>query len=169
MGNKTIYVSEKDESLFEQAKEIAGEALSSVIVRALREFVSRHQDKQKGMKDVSVKIGVYGAEREQRFIGALLGKWSGFSDDNVWFLKATMYRTQKENVAVLLETVSKASLFTDKKAWTASGEYLSNPRKSELIVGKSADELQDKLPRALYLSLLEYTKKDESPVEFLDI
>ena len=36
MGNKTIYVSEKDEVLFNRAKEIAGEALSSVIARALQ-------------------------------------------------------------------------------------------------------------------------------------
>lgn len=169
MPNKTIYVSEKDASLFEQAKEIAGEALSSVIVRALSEYVSRHQDKQKGMKEVSVKVGVDGAEREQRFVGSLVGKWSGFSDDKVWFLKSIIYRTQKENWAVLLETVCKASLLTNKKEWKESGDYLINPKRSEIIIGKSSKELQSKLPKELYISLTEYTKQYESPVEYLDI
>ncbi len=169
MPNKTIYVSEKDESLFEQAKEIAGETLSTVIVRALREFVSRYQDKQKGMKEISVKVGLHGAQREQKFIGTPLGKWSGFSDDKVWFLKATIYRTQKENWAILLETVCKASLLTNKKEWKESGDYLINPQKSELIVGRSSEELKSKLPKALYISLTEYEKQYESPVEYLDI
>lgn len=169
MPNKTIYVSEKDESLFEQAKEIAGEALSSVIVRALREFVTRHQEKQNGMKDVSVKVGVPGAEREQRFVGSFVGKWSGFSDDKVWFLKANIYRTQKENWAVLLETVCKASLLTNKKEWKESGDYLINPKKSELIVGQSPEDIKNKLPKDLYASLIEHTKQYESPVEYLDI
>ena len=169
MSNKTIYVSDKDEPLFDQAKELAGEALSSVIVRALREFVSRHQDKQKGMKEVTVKVGVHDAEREQRFIGQQIGKWSGLSDDKVWFMKAVIYRTQKENWAILLETVSKASLLTDHKSWTANGEYLSNPRKSELLVDKTPDALKNVIPAELYTSLAEHAKQYESPVEFLDI
>ncbi|HEX8966009.1 MAG TPA: EXLDI protein [Patescibacteria group bacterium] len=169
MSNKTIYVSEKDESLFEQAKEIAGEALSSVIVRALREFVSRYQDKQKGMKEISVKVGVHEAEREQKFVGTLVGKWSGFSDDKIWFLKASIYRTQKGNWAILLETVCKASLLTNKKDWKESGDYLINPQKNELIIGKSPEELKSKLPQELYISLAEHAKQFENPVEYLDI
>ncbi len=169
MPNKTIYVSEKDASLFEEAKEIAGEALSSVIVRALSEFVTRHQDKKKGMKEVGAKVGVDGAEREQRFIGSLIGTWNGFSNDKVWFLKANIYRTQKENWAVLLETVCKASLLTNKKEWKESGDYLINPKKSELFVGKSSDDLKDKLPNDLYVTLVEHDKQYESPVEYLDI
>src|SRR5487761_902263 len=102
MGNKTIYVSDKDESLFNRAKEIAGEALSSVIARALREYVSRHEEKEKGMKEISVKIGQSNSQREQRFIGQEVGKWSGFSDDKVWLMDAKIYRTQKENWAILL-------------------------------------------------------------------
>ncbi|HEY4876569.1 MAG TPA: hypothetical protein VIH86_13410, partial [Puia sp.] len=63
MGNRTIYVSEKDESLFERAKEIAGEALSSVIARALREYVTRNEEKGKGMKEITVKIGQHDSQR----------------------------------------------------------------------------------------------------------
>ncbi len=169
MGNKTIYVSEKDESLFEQAKDLAGEALSSVIVRALREFVSRHQDMQKGMKEVSIKVGTASAERELRFVGSQIGKWSGFSDDKVWYLKSYIFRTQKENWAVLLETVCKTSLLTNKKEWKESGDYLVNPKKSELFVGKSPEELKSKIPNELYSSIVEYAKQYEAPIEFLDI
>jgi EXLDI family protein len=169
MPNKTIYVSDSDVTLFEEAKNIAGEALSSVISRALREYVSRHQDKQKGMKEVSVKVGIDGAEREQRFVGSLAGKWNGFSDDKVWFLKAAIYRTQKSNWAVLLETVCKASLLTNKKEWKESGDYLINPKRSELIVGASPEEIKKQLPEDLYVSLSEHAKQYEHPVEILDI
>jgi EXLDI family protein len=169
MPNKTIYVSEKDASLFEKAKEIAGEALSSVIVRALNEYIARHQNKEKGMKEVSIKVGVDGAEREQRFIGSRIGEWSGFSDDKIWFLKAVIFKTQKENWAVLLETICKASMFTNKKEWKKSGEYLINPKKSELVIGKTPEELQNKLPNELYISLIQHAKHDENPIEYLDI
>ncbi len=169
MANKTIYVSEKDESLFEQAKTIAGEALSSVIVRALREFIARQEDKQKDMEEIGLKVGVDGAEREQRFIGSRIGKWSGFSDDKIWFLKANIYRTQKENWAVWLGTICKASLLTNKKEWKESGDYLVNSQKSELLVGKSPEELKGKIPQELYSSILEYAKQYETPVEYLDI
>ncbi len=169
MANKTIYVSEKDVSLFEQAKEIAGEALSSVIVRALSEYVSRNLDKKKGMKEISVKVGKGGLEREQRFIGSWFGDWSGLSDNKVWYQKATIYRTQKENWVVLLETLYKASLLTDSKEWKKSGDYLINPKRCDLIVGKSAEELKDKLPKDLYSTLIDCAKQDENPIEYLDI
>lgn len=169
MPNKTIYVSEKDASLFEKAKQIAGEALSSVIVRALSEYIARHQNRSKGMKDVSVKVGIAGVEREQRFIGSRFGEWNGFSNDKVWFMKGVIYKTQKENWAVLLETICKASLLTNKKEWKESGDYLINPNKSELVIGKSPEELKGKLPTELYLSVLEHTKHEENPVEYLDI
>ena len=169
MANKTIYVSEKDTSLFEQAKEIAGEALSSVIARALREFVSRNQDKKKGMKEITVKVGKDNLEREQHFIGLWVGDWSGFSDSKEWYQKATIYRTQRENWAVLLETLYKTSLLTNKKEWKESGDYLMNPKRSDLIVGKSTEELKDKLPKDLYNILIDYAKQDENPIEYLDI
>ena len=134
MGNKTIYVSEKDESLFNKAKEIAGEALSSVIALALREYVSRHEEKTKGMKEITVKVGVQGSEREQRFVGQEIGKWSGFSNDKVWLMDAVIYQTQKGNWAILLRQSAKATLLTNPKEWKNSGDYLENATKKELIV-----------------------------------
>jgi EXLDI family protein len=169
MPNKTIYVSDKDVLLFEQAKEIAGEALSSVIVRALKEFVSRNQELKKGMKEVSLKVGINGIEREQRFIGSWVGEWRGFSDDKVWYMKAVIYRTQKENWAVLLETICKASLLTDKKGWKESGDYLINAKKSVLLIAKTPQELRETLPEELYHALQDHAVKTENPIEYLDI
>lgn len=168
MSNKTIYVSDKDESLFERAKEIAGEALSSVIARALREFVARNEEKGKGMKEITVKIGQHDSQREQRFVGQEIGKWSGFSDDNEWWMDAKMYKTQKGNWAILLNYSVKATLFTNPGDWKAK-EYLDHSSKTELIVGESLEAIEKKLPKKLFSTLEDLSKKYETPVEYLDI
>jgi EXLDI family protein len=169
MPNKTIYVSDSNASLFEEAKNIAGEALSSVITRALREYVGRHQKKAQGMKEVSILVGKHDAERENRFVGAVLNEWQGFSDDKEWWMTATIYRTQKGNWAVHLATICKGTLLTDKKAWKESGDYLINPRQSELLIGSTTKDFKDKLPQELYSTLTNIMEKDEKPVEYLDI
>ena len=169
MGNRTIYVSEKDESLFNRAKEIAGEALSSVIARALREYVARHEEKGKSMKEITVKVGQHDSQREQRFVGHEIGKWSGFSDDKVWLMDAKIYLTQKENWAILLNHATKASLLTNPGEWKNSGEYLEHSSKTELIVGDSLELVKNKLPKTLYATLEDLSKKYENPVEYLDI
>lgn len=169
MPNKTIYVSPADESIFEDAKTLAGEALSSVIARALKEFVARHSTKADGMKEIAVKVGSHDAEREQRFVGTEVNKWQGFSDDKEWYLQATIYRTQKNNWAVLLTHIAKVSLFTDKKKWKESGDYLVNPKRSELIVGTAVKEMEKKLPAPLWQMLQDVEKQNETEIEYLDI
>jgi EXLDI family protein len=169
MGNKTIYVSEKDEVLFNEAKEIAGEALSSVIVRALREYVTRNSKTEKGMKEITVKVGREGALREQKFIGTSLGNWSGFSNDKEWLMEAHIYKTKKGSIAVHLKTAAKATLLTNPALWRASGDYLINESDAVLLVGEKTTELKDKVPTLLYEILENITKREESPVEYLDI
>ena len=169
MPNKTIYVSDNDLSLFEEAKEIAGEALSSVIATALKEYIARNKSISQGMKELSLSVGPAAAEREVRFVGKKMQDWSGFSDDKKWWMSGTIYRTQKGNWALYLTTVCKASLLTDKKAWKESGDYLTNPRSAELLTGSTISEFQGRIPEdlaRLFLSLLE---KDEKPIEYLDI
>jgi EXLDI family protein len=168
MGNKTIYVSEKDESLFDRAKEIAGEALSSVISRALREYVARNEEKGKGMKETTVKVGQHDSQREQRFVGQEVGKWSGFSDDKEWWMDAKIYKTQKGNWAILLHHSVKATLLTSPGDWKAR-EYLEHSSKTELVVGDSLDAVEKKLPKTLFSTLQDIAKRYENPVEYLDI
>ena len=168
MPNKTIYVSEQDVSLFEEAKDIAGGALSSVIARALREYVSKHQKKTQGMKEVSVKVGSHNSQRDQRFIGEEIGKWSGFSDDKIWLMDAKIYQTKKGNWAILLRHSSKATLLTNPHEWQKNAEYL-DAAKTDLIVGENLSKLKKKLPLSLYATIEDVSKKYEAPVEYLDI
>lgn len=169
MGNKTIYVSEKDEKLFDRAKDIAGEALSSVITKALREYVSRHEEKAHGMKEISVKVGQLTSQREQRFIGQEVGKWSGLSDDKSWLMDAKIYRTQKGNWAILLRQSAKATLLTNPKQWSKNAEYLEQTNGTELIVSENLEQIKNNLPKAIFSTLEDMATRFETPIEYLDI
>src|SRR5581483_7226882 len=119
MANRTIYVSEQDEPIFERAKDIAGEGLSGVISKALREFVLRHEKKQERLEEVSVMVGSSGSQREQRFIGREIYTWQGVDDRKEWWLRAHVYLTKKNQIAIYLCHLCKTSLLLDKKKWMA--------------------------------------------------
>lgn len=169
MPTKTIYVSEHDVPVFEEARTVAGETLSSIIVRALREFLVRHQQLESGYKEISVRTGSRGGEQEQRFYGAKIGDWRGFSDDHEWWMQAQVYRTQKGNWAVLLTQVCKASLLTDKKRWQESGDYLLDSRRSDLLVASTPAGLEGIVPSDLHRFLTDLASHADQPVTYLDI
>jgi EXLDI family protein len=169
MPNRTIYVSQKDAPVFEQAQQLAGEALSSVIARALREYLARHQARDRDMKEVGVRVGPRGAEREKRFVAVNVGKWKGLSGDKAWWLEATVYRTQKRNWAIFLDYKGKTSVVTDPKAWVSSGDYLVNARHADLVVVAAPDELGENAPEGLKEYLRTLAARDEGPVDYLDI
>lgn len=169
MPNKTIYVSQKDEELFEEAQNIAGVTLSSVIARALREFIVQTKSRRDGMKEIRINVGIKGSEREQRFIGSQINKWQGLNDDKTLFQEAKIYITNKRNLAILLTTVSKASLLTNPNEWKKSGAYLENNHISELLVAEKADQLEGKIPTELLKVVKDSSEKEEKTVEYLDI
>lgn len=169
MPNKTIYVSDGDIQLFEEAKEIAGEALSSVISRALREYITRHTKKNQGMKEISIKVGRGNAEQEKRFVGSKIGDWRGFDDDQEWWMEAGIYLTQKNNWAIHLQTICKASLLLNKALWKASGDYLVDARSEDLLVGSTLKDFKGKIPTELYKTVESLIDKNEAPIEYLDI
>ncbi len=169
MANKTIYVSTKDEKIYEEAQAIAGEALSSVIARALREFVATSKEKKDGMKEMSIKVGTTGSEREQRFVGTQLGKWEGLSDDKSLLQSAKVYLTSKGNVAILLSTNSKATLLTNPKAWHKNAEYLDVMPASELFVAEKPEQLKGQIPMNLIKVAQELQAKENTNVEYLNI
>jgi EXLDI family protein len=169
MPNKTIYVSQEDESLFEEARQLAGESLSAVIVRALREFVVRQKEKEKSMKEITVQVGPKESTREQRFIGLQIGNWNGVDEDRTWMLEAQVYLTQKKNWAVLLTQTSKVSLVTNTIKWIADGDFLVDPTRSELYVAETPAGFEGKLPSGLVSAIVEMEKKTVTPIEFLDI
>ena len=166
MPNKTIYVSENDLPIFEQAQQIAGEALSPVIARALREYVARNQEREKGMKEVSVKVGPRKSEREQRFVASNLGRWKGLSQDKKWWLEASVFHTQKGNWVVFLEY--KGPAMTNAQSWKDSA-FLQDGRHSELVVANNPDEFKDKLPEILLDHVRSLAEREKSPVDYLDI
>jgi EXLDI family protein len=167
MPNKTIYVSDKDEPLFAKAQKLGDDALSAVIVRAIKEFVARNQDNDPAMTEITVQVGASGVEREQRFAGRELTKWQGMSDDKVWWMEAVIYKTKKDNWAVWLTTVAKTELLVNgAKNWL---DWADNPRRSELLVAKTVAELQPKLPTALFSVLSGLSDQTENEAEYLDI
>jgi EXLDI family protein len=167
MPNKTIYVSQNDLPVFEEAQQIAGEALSSVIARALREYVARHREKEKDMKEVSVKVGKKKIEREQRFMAAEAGKWKGLSDDKEWWLEAAIYRTQKGRWAVYLDYKGMAML--TRKSWQEAAWEVEDQRHAELVVGDKIDDFKGKLPEALIRHIASIAEREKNPIDYLDI
>lgn len=168
MGNKTIYVKGSDENVYKEAQRIAGEALSSVISRSLREFVDRSKAIKGEMREISVNVGTKDAIREQVFIGNQIGKWKGFSYDKEYWQTAKIYETQKGNVAVLLTTVCKAEVITNPRDFKKNVESLKNSR-AELITAKKPKELKDKIASELLQKVEDLLKKEENKVEYLDI
>ena len=158
MANRTIYVSQKDEKLFEEAQSLAGEALSSVISTALSEYVARSKSRLEGMKEISIKVGTKGSEREQRFVGSQIGKWSGLNDDKSLVQSAKIYITNKRNLAVLLTNVSKASLLMNPNIYS-----------SDLLVAEKVEEFEGKIPAELLKIVIDSSIKEEQSVEYLDI
>ena len=169
MANKTIYVSNKDENIYKEAQRIAGEALSSVISRSLKEFVDRSKAIKGEMREIIIKVGSGDTLREQAFIGNQIGKWKGFSKDKEYWQTAKIYETQKGNIAVLLTTICKSSLLTSSKDWKEKAEHYSEVKNTELITAKKPKELSDKLPDDFIKRLEDLLKKEEKKVEHLDI
>ncbi|MCL2140376.1 MAG: EXLDI protein [Dehalococcoidia bacterium] len=167
MPNKTIYVSQNDISVFDEAQQIAGEAMSSVIAKALREYVARHQEKSRGMREISVRVGGKDAQREQRFVAIEMGKWKGVSDDKQWWMETTIYNTQKGNWAVLLDYKGKTML--TREAWQDPNAWGAQQRFTELAVSERYDDWQGKLPVALVRYIVSLAEKEQNPVDYLDI
>ncbi len=168
MANKTIYVKGSDENVYKEAQKIAGEALSSVVSRALREFVDRSKALKGEMREIAVNVGPKDKMREQRFVGNQIGKWKGFSRDKEFWQTAKIYETQKGNVVILLTTVCKANFAANP------GELKKNPEalkdtSTELLTAKKPKELKDKISDDLLKKAEDALKKEEKKVEYLDI
>jgi EXLDI family protein len=174
MSNKTIYVADADQEIFERAQQLAGENLSSVIVRALKEFLTRYESQAKGFKEITVKVGIEGLRSEKRFRGRLVLNWDARSADAKHYLIARVYRTPKENWAVELTTHPWSDSWNDWRSWfdwrswmTANRtDYMSD---TQLIVLESLQDAEMQLPPALVELILEAADRVESPVEYLDI
>ena len=168
MANKTIYVSNKDENVYKEAQRIAGEALSSVISRSLKEFIDRSKALKGEMREISVNVGPKENTREQRFIGNQIGKWKGFSQAKEYWQTAKIFETQKGNLFVLLTTVCKASVITKTKDLD-NDELSKDESSTEALVVKNPKELEGLVSEELINKIKELLKKEEKKIEYLDI
>ena len=176
MPNKTIYVSDEDLPLYQQAQELAGGSLSSAIAAALRRYVEVEVGRRGGYDEVTVEVGT-GQRRKVRFSGVLLGQWR--HTDGIRIDEYRVYRTRTGKFAVYLEHTPD---------WTWSGGWgkkpppgwlkylgLGNPEQdwgfaqaeSTLEVADSLEALRNKIPGELYEMVAAVA--DQPAVEDLDI
>jgi EXLDI family protein len=167
MPNKTIYVANEDQPVYDQAQQLAGDNLSSVIVRALREFISRSESQAKGLKEVVVQVGTKGLQQEKRFNGRLVIKWQGAGDHNDWYT-SRVFRTAKGQWAVELIKQPNLEVFRQRDFWRTA-DYFEYTPDTQLLIFSTPDDAADKLPSALIKLMKQAQSKDEAPVEYLDI
>lgn len=167
MPNKTIYVSNEDQAVYERAQQIAGDNLSAVLVRALRELITRSEAQAKGLKEIVVQVGTKGLQQEKRFNGRLLIKWQGAGDHHDWYT-ARVFKTAKSQWAVELTKQPNIEVFRQRDFWRTA-DYFEYTPDTQLVVFASLEEAEGKLPSALLKLMHQAHSRDEAPVEYLDI
>jgi EXLDI family protein len=167
MPNKTIYVSNEDQIVYERAQQLAGDNLSAVLVRALKEFITRNESQAKGLKEIVVQVGTKGLQQEKRFNGRLLIKWQGAGDHNDWYT-ARVFKTAKNQWAVETTKQPNLDVFRRRDFWRTA-DYFEYTPDTQLLVFASLEEAEGKLPSALLKLMQQAQSKDEAPVEYLDI
>jgi EXLDI family protein len=76
MPNKTIYISDRDLALFDQAQSLAGGKLSAAIAQALKEYVRAAEVARLHQYDShTVTVGPAGSRRKKRFTAVCLARW----------------------------------------------------------------------------------------------
>ncbi len=154
--NKTIYVSEDDQPLYQKAQELAGGNLSAAISSALRRYVEAEDARNVGYEEIILKVG-FGAGRKVRFLGVLLGEW--FTSQGERFEHQRVYRGSRGKFAVHTERTeyfdmrdSEGNPLTGWRAWTGIGGVSGGGRPAEatLDVYDTVDDLRENVRPELY-------------------
>jgi EXLDI family protein len=170
--NRTIYVSEDDQPLYQKAQELAGGNLSAAIGSALRRYVELEDAHAAGFEDVTVKVG-FGAGRKVRFSGVLVGEW--MESEGERFIHYRVWRGPKrfalhtERTEYFEMRDAQGNPLTGWRAWTGIGMASGGGRPAEatLEVFDTPGELKDRVPAGLYETVLASIKHPF--VEELDI
>jgi EXLDI family protein len=117
MPTKTIYVSDEDLPLFEQAQQLAGGNLSSAVAQALARYVSAEAAQRHGYQEVTVRVGPVGSQRQKRFFGVRVMRWQHRSGDGRSLETFSVYRTRGGRYAVHRRTGPNWALFSDPSWW----------------------------------------------------
>jgi EXLDI family protein len=178
MPNKTIYVSDDDQQLFQRAQELAGTNLSAAISMALRRYVEVEEGREQGYDEVIVRVGP-GLGRKKRFFGALVGEWGRSVDRRAEVFR--VYRSRTGKFVVHIER-SELSEGQDNRAavekwntgwrswlgyWGSDHTWVTVPAESSLLIAESLEELRDGLPAELYILIA--NTPERSTIEDLDI
>ena len=153
--NRTIYVSDDDQPLYQRAQELAGGNLSGAISSALKRYVEAEDARQAGFDEVTVKVG-FGAGRKVRFNAVLLGEW--FSSAGEKFVHYRVYRGAKkfalhvENTEYFEMRDAEGNPLTGWRAWTGIGMAAGGgkPAEATLDTFDTLDELRDRIPAELF-------------------
>lgn len=151
MPNRTIYVSDADLPVFEEAQRLAGDNLSATIARALRRFTEVQQSQANGFKDITVQVGKV-AYIPKRFTGRSLAKGQVGGPATPRQTSYEVFQTVKGRFALHSK---EQSHWGDSRA-----EY-------RLEVFDTLEELQPHIPEELYRAVA--LNLGDDPVEVLDI
>ena len=103
MGNKTLYIKDKDEAMLKELEEISGESYSALFARLAAEELERLKEKQKAREGKVSKLTVRykdkdGINRRYSFVGRWIVK--GYETSNHTFSVAI---TENDRLFVLIE------------------------------------------------------------------
>lgn len=106
MPQKTIYISEADLPIFDQAQAMAGGNLSSTIVQALRRFLKERLQENNSMQNFEVKVGSV-AVVLKRFTGRQLARGFVASDSSGSqpTMRYTAFETKRGKIALHTQTI----------------------------------------------------------------
>jgi EXLDI family protein len=143
MPQKTIYVSEADLPIFDQAQALAGGNLSSTIVRALRQYVEEQLQKEENMQNFEVKVGSI-AVVLKRFIARQLtcGLLASNSSGSQPTIRYTAFETKRGKIALHTHTIPSLSQ-SIVKGFSGEGEY-------RLEVFDSIEDLKSLVPSEFF-------------------
>ena len=172
MPNKTIYVSDGDQAIYQRAQELAGGNLSAAIVQALRRYVDVAEARDEGFDEIVVRVGP-GAGRKVRFSGALLGEWANSSANRYEVFR--VYRSRTGKYVVHTErTMAWEALNAEGKpaGWrgylgVGNVSYKTTPAESRLDVVDSVEAVRDLVPPQLFEVVARAA--DQPLIEDLDI
>ena len=170
--NKTIYVSDGDQKLYQRAQELSGGNLSAAIANALRRYVDIEEGRREGFDEITVRVGLKPG-RKVRFSGILIGEWV----DTSWS-KADVFRVYRSRSGKYVLHIERSPEFATLDAegkpagWRGAlglgtFSYKSAPGESTLEVFETVDELRDTIPPQLFDVVSRVGK--QPPIEDLDI
>jgi EXLDI family protein len=154
--NRTIYVSDDDQPIYQRAQELAGGNLSAAISGALRRYVDHEEGLQAGFEEITVRVGLQKGRRV-RFLGVLLGDWvvtegERFEHYRVYRGKAGRFAIHVERAGYWEMRDAEGNPLSGWRAWTGIGMASGGgqPPNSTLDVVDTLDDVKRLVPAPLY-------------------